>query len=442
MLSVFVHLISAFPFKLDSAEQLVVKKVVAVESVIVDAQGKPVRVVKDLIDVDLLQASNNDVASALAASRAKESLSGGKIPVAMDPKGAQPVFKSDSQVAKYCFNYSLQHSLRQLVEIVASNEKSNNNNNVLQQFLPLLPFSESQTLQLNDIKQLKDKTVTFDLLHLASGIPNKLDIILAAYNQLSSRSLIWIDGCNVAAEQDKEECQSVISTLKAANWYHVPNSSNENSVVMTRHNPDDKRALLDEILDSVFEGLIPPGSGRYGTMRRAIELAILRGAKVFVETGTARNGAANCGGDGCSTMILGRLMEKLASLSPASAPLLFTVDILPQAIGGAKQAASRVSSRISYHTQDSLKFLDAFGQPIDFLYLDSYDFDASNPLPSQQHHLKELLLAWDKLHANTVIIVDDCGLSSMGKCKLVDSHLLYAGWKLDTDGYQRVYVKN
>jgi hypothetical protein len=204
----------------------------------------------------------------------------------------------------------------------------------------------------------------------------------------------------------------------------------------------EQSALLQATLNSVFEGLMGPEDKRYQTMRRVAELAIIRGAKVLVETGTARNGAGNCGGDGCSTVIFGKLIQLIAKLNERAAPLLFTVDINPQAIHESRHAASIVSSRISYHAIDSVRFLESFAQPIDVLYLDSFDFNGSDPRPSQRHHLKEILAAFDKLGSESVVIVDDCGLSDMGKCKLVDEHLKYSGWRVDMEGYQRVYVKS
>lgn len=58
-------------------------------------------------------------------------------------------------------------------------------------------------------------------------------------------------------------------------------------------------------------------------------------------------------------------------------------------------------------------------------YLDSFDFDISNPLPSQKHHLKEIEAAYDKLTDNSVVMIDDCDLPGGGKGKGVISLCFY-----------------
>jgi len=41
------------------------------------------------------------------------------------------------------------------------------------------------------------------------------------------------------------------------------------------------------------------------------------------------------------------------------------------------------------------------------LYLDSYDFDPKNPIPSQKHHLKELCASMKNLRKGSIVVVDD-----------------------------------
>lgn len=64
---------------------------------------------------------------------------------------------------------------------------------------------------------------------------------------------------------------------------------------------------------------------------------------------------------------------------------------------------------------DSIEFLRNFDKIIDFLYLDSYDFEANNPVSSQMHHLHEIEVAYNKLAPNAVVMIDDCGLSHGGR---------------------------
>ena len=48
---------------------------------------------------------------------------------------------------------------------------------------------------------------------------------------------------------------------------------------------------------------------------------------------------------------------------------------------------------------------------IDFLYLDSYDVDFLNPLPSALHHLEEFNRVKHLLHKNSIILIDDTPVS-------------------------------
>ena len=66
------------------------------------------------------------------------------------------------------------------------------------------------------------------------------------------------------------------------------------------------------------------------------------------------------------------------------------------------------------HTGDSLAYLKSLAdhQPdglefLDLLYLDSFDVDFDNPLPSAIHHLKELLAIAPLVSFETLVVVDD-----------------------------------
>lgn len=187
-------------------------------------------------------------------------------------------------------------------------------------------------------------------------------------------------------------------------------------------------------IEEIFRGLMNDRGHRYASFRKVAELAVQRKAKTMVETGTARNGVGNCGGDGCSTAILGRLARLLGAR-------LHTVDISASNIDGARQGTADLAANIEYHVSDSIAFLAKFKEPIDVLYLDSYDYDGIEYGPSQRHHLKELEAAWDKVHDNTIIFLDDCALSYEGKCKMASQFLRQRGWRLLIDAYQRVYVR-
>ncbi len=160
-----------------------------------------------------------------------------------------------------------------------------------------------------------------------------------------------------------------------------------------------------------------------------------RNAKVLVETGTARLGDRNCRGDGCSTVIFGDWAKQ-------NNAILHSVDIDPKAISAAITATRSFGAHVQPTCGDSVEFLENFPATIDFLYLDSYDFDFANPLPSQLHHKKEIIAAYPHLAENCVVMIDDCDLPHGGKGKYIIEYLLSLDWKIIYSGYQVILVRS
>ena len=182
-----------------------------------------------------------------------------------------------------------------------------------------------------------------------------------------------------------------------------------------------------------LESRLPRNNCRYKTFYLALELMAGRGARVIVETGTARQGRRDIG-DGCGTMILGDWAAQHGAK-------VYSVDIDEQALLMAEQALGPAREFVELVHNDSVEFLRNFNQTIDFLYLDSYDFEVSNPYASQRHHLNEITAAYPWLHQKSVVMIDDCGLPYGGKGRLVIQYLRKKGWKLVGKGYQVVLVK-
>ena len=108
----------------------------------------------------------------------------------------------------------------------------------------------------------------------------------------------------------------------------------------------------------------------------------------IVETGCVRQ-QDNWAGDGQSTI----LFDRYAEFHPGSA--VFSVDRDPEA---AALCRSLVGAQVQIHAGDSLAYLKSLADHppaglefLDLLYLDSFDVDFDDPLPSAIHHLKELL---------------------------------------------------
>lgn len=58
---------------------------------------------------------------------------------------------------------------------------------------------------------------------------------------------------------------------------------------------------------------------------------------------------------------------------------------------------------------------------LDFLYLDSYDWDLDKHISSCLHHMTELGAIWDRLPSGCLLAVDDCHSETHGKHVLVHS---------------------
>lgn len=179
-------------------------------------------------------------------------------------------------------------------------------------------------------------------------------------------------------------------------------------------------------------------SSRHDSMKLALELMDQRQPNVIVETGTARAGEGDPGamfmGDGGSSVIFGTWAE-------LNNKNFYSVDINQSNIKAAQTALAPKNDKIHFICDDSVHFLSTFNEPIDFLYLDSFDYELGNPGPSQEHHLKEIMSAHDKLTSSAVVMIDDCSWPGGGKGGLVIPYLLERGWKIIYDGFQVILVR-
>ena len=179
---------------------------------------------------------------------------------------------------------------------------------------------------------------------------------------------------------------------------------------------------------------------RRDTLRATLQLLDARQAKVLVETGTARLGLAKTKGDGASTIVFGLWAKQHGAH-------LHSVDIDPQAIAQARQAVADqgLKSAVTFAAADSVAFLSEFREPVDFLYLDSYDYDPRDSAvqaASQAHHLAEFLAIEARLHETSVVLIDDCAQPGGGKGKLVIDHMLRCGWRILSDSYQVLLARD
>ncbi len=175
------------------------------------------------------------------------------------------------------------------------------------------------------------------------------------------------------------------------------------------------------------------------TFSKILKLLKEREAKIIVETGTSRNGLKNTKGDGGATIVFGKWAQQ-------NGAKLHSVDISEASVKGSRKEIEKqgLTNIATVHLGDSVEFLREFDTIIDFLYLDSYDYsktDKSIQIKSQQHHLQEFLAIEDRLHEDTIVLIDDCGLPGGGKGKTVVEYMQKKDWKILINAYQVLLVK-
>jgi hypothetical protein len=193
--------------------------------------------------------------------------------------------------------------------------------------------------------------------------------------------------------------------------------------------------------------------GRYPTMKAALNLFYQRNGKLIVETGCQRE--ENDWGGGMSTALFAETINLLGGK-------LITVDNVQEHLNRVKRFTKQYDY-VEYVFMDSVEYLNNCEHQIDLLYLDSFDYpmedlpggfdcvlsddnivqfhsDIINPC--QEHCLKELEAAIDKLTDQSVILIDDNNLAGGGKPRLAREWLFDHGWTLLLDGQQTLWINN
>ena len=163
----------------------------------------------------------------------------------------------------------------------------------------------------------------------------------------------------------------------------------------------------------------------------------------IVETGCMRadHGQLALGDDGASTYIFDDFINYYDGE-------VASVDINPDNVAHAQKM---VSDKTQVYCSDSVEFLWNIPQKrkIDLLYLDSFDFEPADPIPSQKHHLKELTAVMKNLRKGSIIIVDDnlntpefewfTQIAQGGKAGFVKEFMKDIGAELLLDEYQIIW---
>ena len=157
---------------------------------------------------------------------------------------------------------------------------------------------------------------------------------------------------------------------------------------------------------------------------------------VIVETGVMRgdHGDMAFGDDGCSTF----LFDQFINIHGGS---FTTVDISEN---NCNHARSKISNKSTVTCSDSIPFLWNFQEKVDMVYLDSYDIEFKNPVPSQVHHIKELACLLKNLKKGSLIVIDDHDAfftnGQIGKGTLVKEFMAQIGKTPIFENYQIGFI--
>nr|WP_298999516.1 class I SAM-dependent methyltransferase [uncultured Allomuricauda sp.] len=177
---------------------------------------------------------------------------------------------------------------------------------------------------------------------------------------------------------------------------------------------------------------------RRDTFRKSMSLMKEFGAKTILETGTSREGLRGAKSNGAATIVFGKWAKK-------NGGFVHSVDISEESVNNAQREVDRqnLQDYVKIHLNDSLVFLKEFEEPVDFLYLDSYDYssDVKTQKESQEHHLEEFKRIESRLHEKSIVLIDDCDLPNGGKGKLVIEYMLQNGWRVLIESYQVLLVR-
>lgn len=139
------------------------------------------------------------------------------------------------------------------------------------------------------------------------------------------------------------------------------------------------------------------------SFRKAFEYLDTRPDPItIVETGCARS-IGNWAGDGQSTLLFDRYVQ-----SRKKGSHVYSVDINEDNV---RACQAEVSKLVTVACSDSVSYLHQLSQSLDqdisLLYLDSFDVNWLDLVPSAVHHLKELVAIKPRVTNHTLVMVDD-----------------------------------
>jgi hypothetical protein len=154
---------------------------------------------------------------------------------------------------------------------------------------------------------------------------------------------------------------------------------------------------------------------------------------LILETGCMRI-PGNWEGDGQSTFMFDALVRECGGL-------FFSIDAAAESVDTARRACSSATQLI---LNDSVAALYALSRiipiPASLIYLDSFDFDQNDPLPSAIHHAMEVTAARSLIGSGTIVCVDDYALGPAGgKGMILDKFFSSIQAEAVYCGYQKAW---
>ncbi len=174
---------------------------------------------------------------------------------------------------------------------------------------------------------------------------------------------------------------------------------------------------------------------RFDSFKKTLDICKSRDSKIIVETGTSRGKKKFLffkifnWKDGMSTPMFAEYAHFVNGE-------LHSCDIDLDNINFSKKFTKNFHKNVFYYNSDSIIFLKNFHKEIDLLYLDS--LDGHNKEEASIHQLNEIKNSINKLHNNSLILLDDKG----SKTNLSIDFIKKSGFKvLYETSYQVLFSK-
>lgn len=252
--------------------------------------------------------------------------------------------------------------------------------------------------------------------------PKQLNLVLARPTEQWNRyrrvpwNIIDQPGVNWDAAWIAEQCARMVHTPRYLDHSQIAVDVQLQHWVgnLCRGNRNDPNAAYTDRNRS-FDILLRAASSRFDS-------------PTFVETGTIRS-EEDWAGTGFSTYLFGNYLR-------CRGGKLHSVDLSPQHCEFARTWTQVYGDVVNIHREDSISFLTEFSRPIDVLYLDS--LDTTEP-GHAEHALREARVALQRLHEQSLILIDDTYWQSgafCGKGAQAVPWLLNHGWDVMFAGYQ------